>query len=248
MNIKSLKKGCCIALAVYIVLALAFYWIGGNQLHYRDVETDMLSAGAPIGEITKDTVITQQIEVEGGQLTGLTLIGATYARQNTGTLKVEVLDGETVLAEQSVDIAAMADSSEFDIAFDPIVSISSDKAELKITAPESVEGNAVTLYMGDSMSTARNQVEVSLSDEEHAYMNGVMQDGALCVQVHSRENLWFGAYYWYIALAGLFAVALYCLYLVAGMQRGKRLLVNVTKTGLIYTLPLSDEAACFARF
>ena len=62
MNIKSLKKGCCIALAVYIVLALAFYWIGGDQLHYRDVETDMLSAGAPIGEITKDTVITQQIE------------------------------------------------------------------------------------------------------------------------------------------------------------------------------------------
>ena len=208
MNIKSLKKGCCIALAVYIVLALAFYWIGGDQLHYRDVETDMLSAGAPIGEITKDTVITQQIEVEGGQLTGLTLIGATYARQNTGTLKVEVLDGETVLAEQSVDIAAMADSSEFDITFDPIVSIPSDKAELKITAPESVEGNAVTLYMGNSMSTARNQVEVSLSDEEHVYMNGVMQDGALCVQVHSRENLWFGAYYWYIALAGLFAVAL----------------------------------------
>ena len=97
MNIKSLKKGCCIALAVYIVLALAFYWIGGDQLHYRDVETDMLSASAPIGEITKDTVITQQIEVEGGQLTGLTLIGATYARQNTGTLKVEVLAGETVL-------------------------------------------------------------------------------------------------------------------------------------------------------
>lgn len=225
MNIKSLKKGCCIAIAVYIVLAAAFYWIGGDQLHYRDIETDMLSATTPIGEITKDTVITQQIAVEGGQLTGVSLMGATYARQNTGTLKVEVLDGDKVLAERDVDVAAMADSSEFDVVFDPIVSVENGTAELCITAPESVPGNAVTLYMGSTMSTARNQVAVSLTDAERVYVNGVMQDGALCVQVKSREDLWFGAYYWYIALAGLLLTALYCVHLVSGLKRGKRLLV-----------------------
>ena len=225
MNIKSLKKGCCIALAVYIVLALAFYWIGGAQLHYRDIETDMLSAGTPIGDITKDTVITQQISVEGGQLTGVSLVGATYARQNTGTLKIEVLDGDKVLAEHDVDVAAMADSSEFDVAFDPIVSVENDTAELRITAPESVPGNAVTLYMGNTMSTARNQVAVNLTDTERVYPNGSMQDGALCVQVKSREKLWFGEYYRYIALAGLLLIALYCVYLVNGLKHGKRLLV-----------------------
>lgn len=63
MNLQSLKKKCGAALAIYVLLAVLFYWIGGDQLRYRDNSTDMLTASEPVGEITKDTVITQQISV-----------------------------------------------------------------------------------------------------------------------------------------------------------------------------------------
>ena len=52
MNLQSLKKKCGIALALYVVAAMLFYWIGGDQLRYRDSFTDMLTPGEPVGEIT----------------------------------------------------------------------------------------------------------------------------------------------------------------------------------------------------
>lgn len=228
MSIQSLKKGCRIAVVAYIVLAVAFYLIGGEQFHYRDNETDMLAATTPIGEITADTVVTQRISVEGGQLTGLTLAGATYARQNSGILQIEVLSEEQVLATKTVDIASMTDGGEIVLTFDPILSIPSGIAQIRITAPQSVPGNAVTLYSGNAMSTARAQVEVGIDPEDLVYVNGVALDGALCVQVRSRQNLWFGDHYWYIAGVGLLVVLLYCAHLISGLQRGKRMLaVNV---------------------
>ena len=40
MNLQSLRKKCGIALAVYVVAVVLFYWIGGDQLRYRDSFTD----------------------------------------------------------------------------------------------------------------------------------------------------------------------------------------------------------------
>ena len=225
MSIQSLKKGCRIAVVTYIVLVIAFYLIGGEQFHYRDNTTDMLTASTPIGEITADTVVTQQIQVDGDQLAGLTFIGATYARQNSGILKIEVLSGGEVLDTKMVDISSMIDGGEFSVAFSPALSIPTGVAEVRITAPQSTEGNAVTLFGGNTMSTARSQVEVGIEKENLAYINGLALDNALCVQVQSREKLWFGEYYWYFAGAGLLILLLYCVYLIHGLQRGKRMLV-----------------------
>ena len=225
MTIQSLKKGCRIAIAVYIVLAVAFYLIGGEQFHCRDNQTDMLADSMPIGEITKGTVITQQISVEGDQLTGLTFLSATYDRVNTGVLQIEVLEDGNVVGSQQVDIATVANNGELAITFDPPINMAESTAQLRITAPQSESGNAVTLYGGNSMSTARAQVEVGLSDDELLYINDAAWTGALCVQVLSREYLWFGAYYWYIAAGGLLLLFLYCMHLIYGFKHGKRMLV-----------------------
>lgn len=228
MNIQSLKKGCFITVTAYIILAVAFFLIGGDQFHYRNNVTDMLAAETPIGEITADTIVTQQINVDGGQLTELTFIGATYARQNTGILQIEVLADGQPLDTESIDIATMTDGGEISVTFDPILSIPSETAQIRITAPQSTAGNAVTLYSGTAMSTARAQVEVGIDEANLVYINGAALEGALCVQVHSRENLWFGNYYWHFAAAGLFALLVYCIYLLYGAKRGKRMLaINI---------------------
>lgn len=225
MNLQSLKKKCCAALAIYVLLAVLFYWIGGDQLRYRDNFTDMLTASEPVGEITKDTVITQQLTVTGGQLTELTFRGATYARQNQGTLVVEVYSDGRVLATQCVDISGLTDNKNFSVTFAPSISVPGNTAEVRITAPDCEAGNAITLYSGTTMSTARNQVEIKLTEDERVKVNGVVQAGALCMEVHSQETLWFGAHYWQLAAAGFCVLAGYCLYLICGFQKGKRMAV-----------------------
>ena len=228
MSIQSLKKGCRIAVVVYIILAAAFYWIGGEQLHFRDNQTDMLAPTTPIGEITADVVVTQNIQVDGEYLTGLTLIGATYARQNTGVLRIEILSEGSVIETKEVDIASMTDGGEISITFNPILSVPSEVAQIRITAPESSAGNAITLYSGNTMSTARTQVEVGINQDNLAYVNGTALDSALCVRVYSRETLWFGDHYTYIVTVCLILLLLYCANLIYRVKRKKRsFVINV---------------------
>lgn len=224
MNLQSLRKKCGIALAVYVVAVVLFYWIGGDQLRYRDSFTDMLTPSAPVGEITRDTVVTQQIRVSG-RLMEITFRGATYARQNQGTLIIELCSDGQTLDSRRIAISGLADNENFSVSFAPGISVPGGIATVRITAPDCTAGNAVTLYSGNTMSTARNQVVVQLAEDERVRLNGITQDGALCMEVRSREELWFGAHYWPLAAAGLAALAGYCLYLLRGFQKGKRMAV-----------------------
>ena len=221
MNQKTLKKGCCIGLAVYLILAVLFYWIGGDQFQYRDAQTDMLSMGEPIGEITKDQTVTQRISVSGDQLTGLNFLGATYARQNTGNLLIEVYSENELLGSASVDVSTLVDNSEFYVPFSPSISIPNHTAELRITAPEAVSGNAVTLYIGNTMSASRAEVQISISDEDLARVNETPRTGSLCLSVHSREILWFGEYYWCFVSAIFVLLIVFCVYLLVQNKRQK---------------------------
>ena len=63
MNPTTLKKGCAIALLAYLIAVLLFYWIGGEQFHYRNSQTDMLTPSGVVNEITSDVVLEQKIEI-----------------------------------------------------------------------------------------------------------------------------------------------------------------------------------------
>ena len=216
-----MSQGCGIALAVYLVLVVLLFWIGGDQFHYRDEQTDMLTASTPIGEMTKDQVVTQKISVSGDELRGISFMGATYGRQNTGTLLIEVLEDGRLLGSASVDVSALQDNSEFSVSFSPALSVPFRKAELRITAPESEPGNAVTLYVGNTMSATRVEVPVAIAEDEYALVNGTPLAGSLCLSLHTREYLWFGEYYWVIAGA-LFVVLLFtCGFVLVQNKKGK---------------------------
>lgn len=225
MNQVALKKGCLAAIILYALLVVAFYLVCGDQLHYRDEQTDMLSASDVIGEITADVTVTQQIRVEGNQLLGLMLHGATYGRRNTGVLRLEVCDGERILGSKDVDVSTLSDNSSFYVPFDTPVSVPDRPMVLRITAPESTPGNAVTLYSGNTISTARNQVDAGLAEEDFCHINGKALDTALSLQLFSREALWVGAYYWHFAGVSLLLLCGGCLHLLRRNRAGKSSLV-----------------------
>lgn len=223
MSQKKLQKGCLIALALYLVLAVVFYLVAGDQIHYRDRQTDMLSGSAVVGELTAGTVVTQSIWPQGDRLTGLTFYAATYDRQNTGTLHIELHGDGGLLAVQDVDVSALADNSAFFLPFD--VELPGGPVRVQVTAPDGAPGNAVTLYYGNTRSAARAQVVADLSPDELVQVNGVPLDGGLCLRVSSRDLLWFGAYYWYFVAAGFVLLGGDCLLLLHKNKQGKSTLV-----------------------
>ena len=54
MDQKTVKKGCAIAVCLYVLLMLLYFCISGDSLYYRDRQTAMLSGSGVIGEITSD--------------------------------------------------------------------------------------------------------------------------------------------------------------------------------------------------
>lgn len=205
-----------------MIAVLLFYWIGGEQFHYRNSQTDMLTPSGVVNEITSDVVLEQKIEINGDELIQLDLVGATYARQNTGTLHLEIcdLDGQ-VLTTYDVSVSQMQDNAEFAVVFPEPVSVPEGKALLRITAPGAVIGNAVTLYYGNTISASRYEVKVGLSEENKLSINGQIQDYALSIRVISRQQLLFGTYYWYLAAIGLVLFLGLCIYLIKKSESGK---------------------------
>ena len=219
MDQRKLLRGCATALLLYIVLAVGFYLIGGDQLRYRDAQTDMLTGKGVIGEITADTVVEQPISPSGDYLTGITLYGATYDRPNTGFLLVEVVSEGETLSECRIDTESLSDNTTFYIPLE--AALPKDASiSLRITAPESIPGNAVTLYYGDTMQAGHTAVAASLTEDDLVYLNGNQLYGALCVSMNTRELLWFGSYYWYVAGALLVLLVLYSLRLLQKNKRG----------------------------
>lgn len=222
MNPQTLKKGCVIAMIVYLILTVLLRWIGGDQFQFKDSQTDMLTPSGVVNEITSDTVLEQQIPVDGDLLLAVNFMGATYARQNTGILRIEVCDlAGQVLSVQDVDVSGLADNAEFSVTFPEPVAVSSGRAVLRITAPGATPGNAVTLYYGTTMSTARYEVELAFSGQNCAVINGETQTYALSTRVTSRELLLFGSYYWYFAGGGFILLTVVCVYLLWCEHRGK---------------------------
>lgn len=222
MNQKTLKKGCAIALAAYMLLAVGFYFLCGDQLKFRDDSTSPLAANGPIGEITSDTELLQPLRLNGDQLLGIELYAATYARQNTGILHLELISDGQTLAQTDVDVSLLQDNALFtvNLTCDDISGIKT--AQLRITAPQSAPGNAITLYAGNTYQAVRGQISAGLTDKEKLQINGMVSDVALCSGIQTRTFLWFGTYYWHFVAVGFAALVGYSVFLIVRIRTGKQ--------------------------
>lgn len=222
MNQKNLKKGCVVLLIAYIIVAILFNIIGGQQLRYRSIQKEMLTPNAVIGEITNKQIIEQPISIEGDILTGISLMCGTYSRHNTGVLKLEIIstDGE-VLSQKDIKVNTLKDNEVFTVSFSSGVDISDNRFILRISAPEATEGNAVTLYTGNTVSASRYEVTVPIAEKDKMILNGQTQEYMLCVDITSYEPLMFGQYYWYGVFVVFVLLIFTCIYLYRKNQKGQ---------------------------
>ncbi len=227
MDQKKLTKGCLLALLIYIVLAVAFFLICGDQLQYYARATEMLSPTEDLGELTADSLVEQRLDFKGDVLSNIALYPGTYDRSNTGRLVLNFYDGDQLKGSAEVNIAELANKTSYTVP----LNINLEGVPfliLRITAPDSEPGNAVTLYYGNTVKAIRASVDVDLEESELVRLNGEVLDGELCFTLETRTRSVFGLLYWYFAAAGFVALALYCRLLIKkNRQNEPTLVLNV---------------------
>ena len=246
MDIQKLKKGCAAAVILYIALAILFYFVGGEQLHWMNKDTDPVSPVNHVGELTAGIQVWQPFVAEGEQLTGADIRFSTFARENSAAVRLSVAEEDgTQLAAVTVPSSELKDNDTFAFEFDtPVDLVRGVRYYLLLESPDGRPGSAVTVWYGNTFSVARAEIDVSIPDEEKMFLRSepaaaaadaagsetaetaaaagrtdAVQDGRLCCALHMRRHLLFGDYYWYGAAALGLALLLFCLHLLSAAQK-----------------------------
>ncbi len=222
----TIKQGCAIAVILYVVIALIFWLCAKEQLNFREDATDMLQNEKVIGEITVDTVFTQNFKAENdGELIGITFLMATYGRVNNSSVDFSIYDGDNLLAAQRINAADLKDNENFTVSFGGQVIFERGKIySLRITSPDGAVGNAVTIYAGTSYAAGKVNVTADLSEEMQTCLNGVPLGYSLCFSQRTLTYLTAGKLYPFFAAGLGIILALYCSYMVFCENRGKKCL------------------------
>ena len=223
MDFKKSKKLLAILAACYWALVLVVDLVAGDQFHYTAVTSDALSASASIGELVDGMTVTQTVTMPAEKTTGLELLAGTYGRANSGILHLVLTNeaGESVLT-QDVDVGTLANGRYTAI---PLTSSLETQRggtyTLTLSTTGCVQGNAVTLYCGNTVMAGRFDIVQNIADADRYVINGEPGIGKLCVKVNGVKTLSFYKVYWLI-VAGAFAViAACCAYWWKQAKRGK---------------------------
>ena len=109
----NIRKALLLTAGAYILLVFLFYWLAGDQLHYRasrgNLEQPVAEAGTV--ELTQGAVVEQAFQMKIQRLQSVSVQWGTYYRPNAGTVTMELLnllDGTVVMA-QTFDAASIAE-------------------------------------------------------------------------------------------------------------------------------------------
>ncbi len=220
----TLRQGCVIAVILYIVIMLIFWLCAKEQLNFREDITDMLQNETVIGEITTDTVFTQNFKSENnGELIGITLLMATYGRENNTSVVFSVYEGDNLLASKKINTNSIADNEKFTFSFDQSITLQREKIyTLSISSPDGVIGNAVTIYAGTSYAAGKVNVTADLSSEMQTHLNGVPLGYSLCFSLVTLTHLVSGKLYPFFAAGLGLILVMYCSYMIFCDNRGRK--------------------------
>lgn len=209
-----------IAAAVYLAAVAVFYWLAGDQLHYRASRNNipMPTAETAAAELSRGVTVEQAFTPVIDRLESVSVQWGTYYRQNSGTVTMALYtaDGEPVLS-QTFDAAQITDGGVLTMAFpSPREGLLEAPLVLRLTA-DSPAGAAAAPMM---TWAARSDGALTV--------NGAAVDGALCFSVSGQEFIWLGLHYWTFCAVFGAALGVFLALSYRGWRKGRtNLLVNV---------------------
>lgn len=206
----------------YILIVILFYLIAADQLQFRVDQTEMPQANSSTGELVSGTEVRQAFTADADKLLSLSLLTATYDRTNTALLNVAVVDKNGVEAGQVTVSSSWLTNGVSEITFLTPVEITPRATyELIITSPDGTGGNTIALMYGNSMALPRGEMPLDIPVEEQIQVNGVSQEGKLCVRLTTQKTLWIGQIYWHLVIGIGIALIAYGWYTLRRIQQGR---------------------------
>ena len=220
---KQFLKVSAALLVVYAVLVGLFYFLAGEQLHFRNSRgnVEMLPAESGTVELAQGAVVEQSFAARIQRLESVSVQWGTYYRPNAGTITMELLEASTgtVLLSGQFDAAAVAEGGLTTLTADkPIETAYGVPLVLRLTA-DSQPGSAVSPLMAATLTEdfAGQTLEVS-----QLTLNGVPAAGALCFSVSGEDYIWTGLHYWEFCAAGAALLVLFLFVFWKRCKAGKR--------------------------
>lgn len=227
MDIDKLKKGCFYALICYMVLAVTFYLVAGEQLRFKYSQTDTITPAQPVGEIVQGVEVRQPFVAQADELLSLSLRISTYGRDNSCHLQLAIVnDIDEILACTEISGQYVIDNTINNAIFaEPVQLKQGENYSLVISSPDGAPGNALTVWFGNTVTTARLEIAKQIAPERQLLLNGQPLDGELHCQMNLGTYLWYGDFYWFFAGGLGILLAAYCLYLLRAVKNGRSSIV-----------------------
>lgn len=209
-----LKRVFALCFAAYVLLIAAYYFLAGDQLHFRQSRGELSMPAAEAGtiELVQGTQVQQTFTAKIQRLQSVSVQWGTYYRANSGTVTMALYRGEELLGQQSFDAAGIAEGGVTTLAFDtPLEDLTGIPLTLRLWA-DSVSGSAVS----PMMNTSAPQGEGFVLD-----LNGTATAGTLCFAASGEDYIWTGLHYWEFAAAFGAVLALYLYWSYRRWQQGK---------------------------
>ena len=218
----NIKKIFVIAVIVYVFLVLSFYYLAGDQLHYRNSRGNFQQPAAESGtvELYKGNSVEQAFSVEIQRLYSISVQWGTYYRANSGTVTMELVnlaDGSMVMS-QNFNAGEITEGGLTTMSVEePIENIYGAPLLLRLYS-DSEPGFAVS----PMMSLSAEEEDFSLS------LNGTPTNGILCFSALGEDYIWTGIHYWEFAVCfGTILVLMCAAVWLRWKKCGKSYVVNV---------------------
>lgn len=214
----TLRQGCLLILLAFLATGVIFYAIAHQQLTYKTTLDTGVSAENNVGELVAETTLEQDFSVYGETLSRVSVLFQNYGRANTGTLEILLLNEETVLYTEQIDVSTLIDNAYFEI-YPNLSEVNGKILTLRVTSLDGIPGNAITVAYGTGVAVGRGSVAVEIGLPLR--LNDAPVEGQLCMKTTAIETLWFGQYYWYFLTAVLALVGIYFLRLCRYAKTGQ---------------------------
>ena len=199
----NIKKLSVLFVVCYLFLAVAFYYLAGYQLHFRQSRgtLEMPAAEAGTVELVQGAVVEQTFSAEIQRLQSISIQWGTYYRPNAGTVTVELYDlrDNSLLMHQTLDASTIGEGAITTMSVEePIETVYQAPLLLRISS-DSQPGSAVSPMMSATAQT----------DGFDLYLNGTQVQGTLCFSADGEDYIWTGLHYWEFVAAFGVVIVLY---------------------------------------
>lgn len=181
-------------MAIFLVSAALFQWIGGEQLEYKIAREEQFESNSSVGELTEGTEIRQNFETELDTLQTVSLSFTTYGKPMQGYLTMEIVDLATGISygAAQLNVEDVPINGWYDISLPVEVPLTKGKAFSLVIRGYSPQGAAPTIYFDDRLS----------KENQTLYLDGQPIQGKLSMTIAGRHYFPYYPYYW-LGVAGI---------------------------------------------